>query len=175
MSLSMTSYDQQTSKRVWILMATTLALTLAACSPATLTEQILESQEGVGNVEIDEDDGSVKIEIEDEDGDASVVLGGGEVPDGFPIPIADGGTVVAVMEQGSEATVSLTYDSGDFDAIKSFYEQWIDSSGFGVVNKFETSAPKSISWGLEDGDVSYNITVSEAGEDLFVNLFVTNG
>jgi len=171
----MTSYDQQTSKRVWILMATTLALTLAACSPATLTEQILESQEGVGNVEIDEDDGSVKIEIEDEDGDASVVLGGGEVPDGFPIPIADGGTVVAVMEQGSEATISLTYNSAEFDAIKSFYEQWIDSSGFGVVNKFETSAPKSISWGLEDGDVSYNITVSEAGEDLFVNLFVTNG
>ncbi len=154
-------------------MAATLVVTLAACSPATLTEQILEGQEGVDNVEIDEEDGSIKIEVSDDEGGGSVSIGGGDVPDDFPIPVADGGTVMAVMEQGSDSSVSLTYDSADFDAIKAFYEQWIGSSGFEVVNKFETSAPKSISWGLEDGDVSYNITVSEAGEETFVNLFVT--
>ena len=44
-----------------------------------------------------------------------------------------------------------------------------------MVNKFESSTPKAISWGLQIGDDTYNITVSEAGEEIFVNLFVTNG
>ena len=95
----------RTPKYRWVVLSGALVVTLAACSSTTVTEQILEGQEGVGNVEIDEEDGNVKIEIESEDGEASVVIGGGEVPDGFPIPIADGGTVMAVGEQGSEATV----------------------------------------------------------------------
>jgi hypothetical protein len=165
----------RTPKYRWVALSAALVMTLAACSPATLTEQILEGQEGVGNVEIDEEDGTVKIEIESEDGEASVVIGGGEVPDGFPIPIADGGTVTAVMEQQSDFSVSLSYDGSDYDRVKAFYEDWIDASGFEVVNKFETSAPKSISWGLEDGDASYNITMSGASEETFVILFVTNG
>jgi hypothetical protein len=77
------------------------------------------------------------------------------------------------MEQQSDVSVSLSYDGSDYDRVKAFYEDWIDASGFGVVNKFETSAPKSISWGLEDGDASYNITMSGASEETFVSLFVT--
>jgi hypothetical protein len=159
----------------WILVAGTLLMTLAACSPATLTEQILESQEGIDNIEIDEEDGTIKIEVSDEEGSGSVSIGGGDIPDGFPIPVPDGGTVMAVLEQESNFTVSLSYSSADFDAIKAFYEKWIDSSGFEVVNKFETSAPKSVSWGFENGGDTYNISVAEAGEDTFVNLFVTEG
>jgi len=165
----------RTPKYRWVVLSGALVVTLAACSSTTVTEQILEGQEGVGNVEIDEEDGNVKIEIESEDGEASVVIGGGEVPDGFPIPIADGGTVMAVGEQGSEATVSLSYDGSDYDSVKAFYEDWIEGLGVEVVNKFESSTPKAISWGLQIGDDTYNITVSEAGEEIFVNLFVTNG
>jgi hypothetical protein len=163
----------RTLKYRWIVVSGFLVVTLAACSPASLTEQILENQEGVGNVEIDEEDGSVKIEIEDEEGDASVVFGGGEVPDGFPIPIADGGTVMAVMEQQSDSTVSLTYDGADYDTLKAFYEEWVNSSNAEELNKFETSAPKSITWTLEDGNDSYTVQVIETGDQTTVNLFVT--
>jgi hypothetical protein len=165
----------KTLKHRWIAVSVTLVMTLAACSSSTLTEQIIESQEGVGNVEIDEEDGTVKIEIENEEGDVSAVFGGGDVPSGFPIPIADGGTVVAVIEQDSNSTVSLSYDSADYDTIKAFYEEWIAGSGAEVLNKFESSAPKTIAWTLEDGDDSYTVTVSEAGEETFVNLLVMKG
>ena len=159
----------------WIAVSGTLVMTLAACSPSALTEQIIESQEGVGNVEIDEEDGTVKLEIEDEEGDVSAVFGGGDVPNGFPIPIADGGTVIAVIEQQSDSTVSLSYDSADYDTIKAFYEEWIKNSGVEVLNKFESSAPKTTAWTLENGDDSYTVTVSDAGEETFVNLLVIKG
>ncbi len=165
----------KTLKYRWIVVSGFLVVTLAACSPASLTEQILEGQEGVGNVEIDEDDGTFKIEIEDEEGNVSAVIGGGDVPDGFPIPVADGGTVMAVFEQQSDSTVSISYDGADYDAIKAFYEEWVDSSGLEVLNKLEISSPKSASWSLQKGEDSYNITVAETGEETFVSLFVTKG
>ena len=150
-------------------------MTVAACSPTTLTEQIIEGQEGIDNIEIDEEDGTVKIEVSDDEGGGSISIGSGEVPDGFPIPVPDGGTVMAVIVQGSNGTVSLSYEGADYDNVKSFYENWIDSLGVEVVNKFESSSPKSISWGLENGDDTYNITVAESGEDTFVNLVATQG
>lgn len=165
----------KTLKHRRIAVSLTLVMMLAACSSSTLTEQIIESQEGVGNVEIDEEDGTVKIEIEDEEGDVSAVFGGGDVPNGFPIPIADGGTVVAVIEQESNSTVSLSYDSADYDTIQAFYQEWIDGSGAEVLNKFESSVPKTTAWTLEKGDDSYTVTVSEAGEETFVNLLVMKG
>jgi hypothetical protein len=165
----------KTLKYRWVVVSGFLVVTLAACSPASLTEQIIEGQEGIGDVEINEDDGTFKIEIEDEEGDVSAVIGGGDVPDGFPIPVADGGTVMAVFEQQSDSTVSISYDGADYDAIKAFYEEWVDSSGVEVLNKLEISSPKSASWSLQKGDDSYNITVAEAGEETFVSLFVTKG
>ncbi|MFV1960627.1 MAG: hypothetical protein ACC658_02220 [Acidimicrobiia bacterium] len=163
----------KTMKYRWVIVSGFLVVTLAACSPASLTEQILENQEGVGNVEINEEDGTFKIEIEDEEGDVSAVFGGGEVPDGFPIPIADGGTVAAVLEQQSDSTVSLTYDGADYDKLKAFYEEWVNSSSAEELNKFETSAPKSITWTLGDGNDSYTVQVIETGDQTTVNLFVT--
>ncbi len=163
----------KTMKYRWVIVSGFLVVTLAACSPASLTEQILENQEGVGDVEINEEDGTFKIEIEDEEGNVSAVIGGGEVPSGFPIPVADGGTVSAVFEQESDSSVTISYAGADYDGVKAFYEKWVNSSNAEVLNKFESSSPKSISWTLEDGDDSYNITVAEAGEDTFVSLFVT--
>jgi hypothetical protein len=159
-------------KHRWGVISPALVIALAACSPAGLTEQIIESQEGVGDVEIDEDEGTVKIEIEDEEGDASVVFGGGEVPEGFPIPIADGGTVLQVVEVQSNSSVSLNYEVADYDRVKAFYEEWIDSTGAEQVNKFESSEPRSIMWTLQDGDNSYSVQVVEAGDLIVVNLLV---
>ncbi len=53
-----------------VLASVVLTMVLAACGTA-ITEQLIESQEGVGNVEIDENSGSVVIEFEDEEGETS--------------------------------------------------------------------------------------------------------
>ncbi len=79
-------------------------LLLAACSPGEeLTEQIAESQEGVGDVEIDEDSGEVSVESDE----GSATFGGGELPDDFPIDMPEGGEVQSVIE-----TVQVTIMTG---------------------------------------------------------------
>lgn len=44
-----------------------------------------------------------------------------------------------------------------------------------MLNKFESSAPKTTAWALENGDDSYTVTVSEAGEETFAGLLVMKG
>lgn len=161
-------------KRTAIVM-TSLFLAVAACSPGgTLAEQVLESQEGIENVEIDEDTGEVKIEVEGEDG-GSLSVGGGDVPDDFPIPIPDGGEIRSVFETEDEANVQASYGSGDFDAIKTFYEDWSASAGDEVQGTFETSDPPSYSVTVIDGDRSYSIGVAQVGDEVIVNAFVGRG
>ncbi|MEA1901900.1 MAG: hypothetical protein U9N56_00065 [Actinomycetota bacterium] len=149
-----------------------MALLVASCSGGDVAERIIEGQEGVGDVEVNEDDGSVKIEIEDEEGDISASFGAGEIPDGFPIDVPNGGSVMAVVEQSDDATVSLSYNSSEFDSIVGFYEDWIAGTGSEVVNKLEVANPKSVAWTVEDGDSRYSISVSDTGSEIFVNLFV---
>ena len=160
-------------KRTAIAM-TALFLVIAACSPGTVTEQILEGQEGIENVEIDEDTGEVKIEVEGEDG-GSVSIGGGEVPDDFPIPLPDGGEVRAVFETDDEANVQASYDTGDFDSIRAFYQDWSASAGDEVQGTFETSAPPSYGVTVIDGDRSYTVSVSQVGDEVIVNAYTGRG
>ena len=134
-------------------------LTISSCSPGeSIAEQILEGQEGITDVEIDEEDGTVKIE--GEDGDSSFSIGGGELPEGFPIDVMAGGSVEAVFEQLSGDTVSLTYTTG-YDDMAGFYQNWVSKSGFEETYKLESSDPKQINWGLADGNLFYGITVAE--------------
>lgn len=150
---------------------TVLALGVLACSPGEeLTERVLESQEGIGNVEIDEQSGEVRIE--GEGGDASGVLGGGEVPDEFPVDVPNGGEVQAVLEQGSDATVSIVYRDDDFDSIAGFFELWVEGSGLEEVSKFEASDPPSVGWTVTEGDATYSISVVENAGEVLVNVIV---
>ena len=171
------------------------ALTLTACSGTELTERIIEGQEGVGDVEISEDDGTVEMEImtedgdasivisEDdgtvemeivtEDGDASIVIGGGELPADFPIDVPVGGTVVSVMEAEGNTSVSLEYDDSEFASVVAFYENWVSNSGATVMSKTELSSPQVVSWLLESGDLMYNIVITEGAGQTLVTLFLT--
>ena len=105
----------------------------------------------------------------------SVVIGGGDIPDGFPIDVPGGGEVQAVFQSDTDTTVAVMLDAADYETVIAFYENWIEKTGSDVVNKFESSAPKATVWTLEDGSSSYNISVSEAGEQTIVNLFVMDG
>lgn len=132
---------------------------LGACSGGDIAEQIIEQQEGVGDVEIDEDTGEVSIETED----GSAVIGGGEIPADLPVPVPDGGTVQAVFQQDAGYSVSVQY-SGGFDDIVDFYADWIDSQGLEVANRTDSSEPNAVSWALTEGTASYSINVLDMGD-----------
>jgi hypothetical protein len=145
---------------------------MAACSGGDVAEQILESQEGVGDVDINENNGSVQIELEGEDGETAVI-GGGEVPEGFPIPVPDGGTVAAVFTQDSDATVTLSYPASEYDSLVATYQSFVDGTG-GDVNTFTSSDPESITWTVTTSDASYNISVTEGDPDVTVFLVTSS-
>lgn len=141
---------------VWLLIAL-LALALTACSSGDIAEQIVEGQEGVEDIEIDEDSGEVSIESDD----GSMTIGGGEVPDDFPIDLPGGGEVIAVIDAESSVTLSVEYDDS-FDTIVNFYENWVEASGLEIQFESSTSDPDVKSWSLAAGeDKFYSITVGE--------------
>jgi hypothetical protein len=103
-----------------------LTLVLTACQSAAenlaenITEQIAEQADGIGDVDIDLDSGEIKVETDD----GSITIGGGEVPDGFPIPFPDGYKVTSVFTNDESVAVSLAYPGGDYDQLVSFYDDW---------------------------------------------------
>jgi hypothetical protein len=157
--------------RTVVLVAIT-GFALVACSGGDVAEQILESQEGVGDVEINENNGSVQIEVEDEDGNTAVI-GGGEVPADFPIPVPDGGSVAAVFTQGSDATVTLTYPASEYDSLVATYQDFVDGTG-GEVNKVTSSSPASVTWNVTVDNAYYNISVYEGDPDVTVYLVTSS-
>jgi len=158
-------------KRV-VLGSVVLAMVLSACGGA-ITEQIIESQDGVGNVEIDENSGSVVIEFEDEEGESSGTFGGGEVPADFPVPVPSGGTVMGVFTTAGDTSLSLTYSSTEFNDIKDFYANWAASAGE-ELSTFESSSPPSVAWSIQDGDTNYNVSASDLGGEVIVTIIVSS-
>jgi hypothetical protein len=113
-----------------------IAVATAACQTASeqLTEQMIEQQEGVENVDIDADTGQVSIETED----GSLTVGGGEIPAGFPIATPSGGTVQSTISSDSEAVVTLTYDGDRYGELVAFYDDWTEGEG-GEWNRTEST------------------------------------
>ena len=116
------------SIRLLLLLAAT-ALATAACSSSAeeLAEQIAEAG-GNGNVEVDIEDETVSVSFEDESGSGSYTVGGGDVPDGFPVPLPDGGEVVSVFEAEGDTGVAVNYDAGRYGELIAFYEAWVSEA-----------------------------------------------
>lgn len=102
------------------------ALVLTACQAASeqLAEKALEQVEGAENVDIDVESGEISVETDDGE---KIVIGGGEVPDGFGIPLPSGGDVMSVFTADDSANVSLSYVGADYDEIVAFFEDWTSS------------------------------------------------
>jgi hypothetical protein len=147
------------TRRLALVLAAFGLVVVTACSGGDIAEEIIESQEGVGDVEIDEESGEVSVETDD----GNVVIGGGDIPDDFPIDVPAGGQVLGVIEQGENATVSLVYQES-FEQISGYFSDWIGSSGVEVVNEFESSTPQSVVWTLQDGEQGYSISVADLGD-----------
>jgi len=162
-------------RRTIVLLAAT-SLALSACSggdiAGNIAEEVLEGQEGVGDVEIDENNGSVVIEVEDEEGGGSAVIGGGDVPDGFPIPVPDGGNVNFTSSSEEGSSVNVTYPISEYDSLVATYQAFADSTG-GDVTTYETSNPNSQTWLVSTETESYSISVTESDPD--ANVFLVAG
>ncbi len=109
-------------KRLTILVAIG-ALLLTAC--ATPTEVIEEVTEAVPTEEVDvapdpaqNDQGRVETE------EAPVVTNGGDLPDGFPVPLPDGYTVVGVMTTDGESIVQVSYALDRRDELVEHFDEW---------------------------------------------------
>lgn len=137
-------------------------LVLAACSGGDIAENILEGQDGLDNVDISENGGTVSLDFEGEDGESgSMTFGGGDLPDDMPIDIPDGGEVVAVVSVEGSGHVSLLY-SDDYASVISFFEGQIASGGFDESQKIESGPPPVTTWILQRGDLGVSVSVSES-------------
>jgi len=158
-----------------------LALLLTACQSAAevISEQVIEEAVGGGDVKIDTDSGEISVETDD----GAMTIGGGEVPDGFPIPFPDGYEVTAVFTSGRSSTVSLSYPNGDFAAITAFFDDW--TSGESDEWSKSTSsisgddgAMEFVNWTAASGDASSGIAmrsqcVVDEGDCVAVDINVT--
>jgi len=192
------------SRARYLAVAAVVALAVAACGgsdPAEeLAEQIAEQaggdvadididaadgsmaidindDDGDGSVSIDTDnDGSVAIEIEDDDGGGTLIIGGGEVPEGFPIPVLEGGQVVSSLvassDEGSGGVVSVEYPAGTFDALVSSYQSWIDDQDLDVSRMdMTTDEGKTVQFfGTGEDGGSVMIIIGETGDGVVVAL-----
>lgn len=157
--------------RRWTIIGTALLVAMAACSSADLAENVIEQSGDVGNIEIDENDGTVVIEIQDDDGDTSAVIGGGDVPDDFPIPVPDGGNVMAVVTQGVDTSLSITYPQDQFENLKDFYSDYASNTGEVLVT-FESADPPGASWTIQTDNQTFSISVGDTGTEVSVALVV---
>jgi hypothetical protein len=155
-----------------LLFVVTMMLGLVACSPGEeLAEQIVESQEGVEDVEIDSDSGEVNVESDE----GSFTIGGGEIPDGFPIDVPVGGDVVALGDTEEATSLAMEFVGADYDDIAAFYEEWVANSGMEPVQDVQVSDPRGRAWTLQDGSDIYTISINEAGDWVALSIFVSKG
>lgn len=138
-----------------------LALLLAGCGGAsdTIAKRLAETGEGVSNVEFD--DGEVTVEFDDSQGGGSMVLGGGSVPVGLPMPVPDGGDVQSSVEQGATAAVVLGYPLDRFNELVALYSDWVDGQNAENVINANSTNPQSESWFGEISGTQFAITVVE--------------
>lgn len=182
----------KSSKIIWFL---GFVLVGTACGGDSTAERILESQEGIDNVELDEgdlsftvtdDEGNTLSVTGDEDsltitgdGGSSIgVFGGGEIPDDFPIPSPPGSDVQSVLETPGGSIVILEYarDDYSYEELVAFYEDFSRGDGIAVTGKLVSeAAPASVAWFLQVGDASYNIGVHDPTDSALLVQLTTSG
>ena len=151
---------------------------LAASGCASAAENIvenaienqLEEEGGSGNVDvnIDEDEGSVSIETDE----GSIVIGGNEIPEGFPLPIPDYEEVMGVTTQnddsGTYSSVILSFDPGDLDDVADLYEDYFDDQNWEVSRTNSSSEGSTFTMisGTSEAENASAVIAYDEGEDL---------
>ncbi len=180
-----------------------LAVVVSACGgiARNVAENVAErvAEESGGVTDVDTGDGEVTVEVQDgeteativageEDGEFTVeiredgettgsgIIGGGDIPDDFPIPIPDGGDVRGVFqttENGETTTVaSVTYPADRWDEIVEFFQNWVDGlPGDTLTAVRDAEGFKNASFYNEDAGIA--IDISSAGDTITVTVAKT--
>jgi hypothetical protein len=153
---------------------TAMGVALASCGAVTenvaenlaetAVERAIESETGESvDFDIDASGDSMVMNIETPDGTQEMTFGGGEIPEGFPLPLPDGATVQSVVTAGEAgAFVTATAPASEFDAIVDLYESFF--ADFDDV--ITTSGPEQASWASESATGFVAITLS--GEETVI-------
>lgn len=169
-------------RRVGLALLVVLATACGAIGENLAEEMIEQSAEaGGGDVNIDiDDEGQVSMSGSGPEGEQfDMTMGGGEIPDDFPIPVMDGGTVIAVnsMSSGDESStgVSIEYPADAFDQLVDFYQDYVDGLGNEDIQRSESSTAefKSVSWFSNDGQ--FNIGVNSWADQEMTSVNLNSG
>lgn len=165
-----------------------LGLVVASCGRVAqkVTENVAEKvaektaeqaagDSGDANVDINQDEGTVNIQVEEDGKKGSLTIGGNEVPADFPIPLPDGGEVIAVIDttqDGKRATtVSLTYPADRWDELVAFFQDWADGLPGDTQVTVTTGSIQSASFFNDEAEVGVGLTVT--GD--VINVVATSG
>jgi hypothetical protein len=105
-------------------------------------------------------------------GDSTISFGGGELPDGLPMPIPDGYQVIgsstfAAADQ-NRTTVTLEYPPSALDGLIETYEDYF--GGFEDVFESRTSDDASQLWSWTTSDGLQSVAVSAYDGDDYVTV-----
>lgn len=124
----------------------------------------IEGEDGENiNITGSGDDDDFSFTIEGEDGE-TFSYGGGEIPEGMQLPIADGGKVGSVMTSNEDMMVQLYYPATAFDQLVSFYDSQLNADS-DEISRFESSygsdddTIRSVSWSPDSGE--WDVSVSD--------------
>jgi len=86
---------------------------------------------------------------------------GAELPEGFPLPVPDGGTVFYSATDASAMVVMLEYPASMLEELIETYEDYF--AGKDDVQKVEMSNPTMYIWNTSDGNESVTVADNDDG------------
>ncbi|MCH4889139.1 hypothetical protein EZV73_16205 [Acidaminobacter sp. JC074] len=155
-------------KKLFVMILVVLLVLVACGKEAALEtqEKVIESQEGIENVEVDKD----QTEITTTDGTKVTVSNDMEesiaIPEAYPedvLPVFDDAHIVAASENDDGSFMIMAATNEAFDEIVSYYEEILDGS---EVTMQQTSADTYLNMGnlKEHG---YTVTISKSMDESF--------
>lgn len=154
---------------VWALLGVAFLATSCGNPAEEAAERAIEAESG-GEVDIDFDDGDGEATIEFSDGEddesGTMVIGGEDLPDDFPIPAPDGFEVSSTSsfssDDGTRHSAVLIWDRGEFDRVSDFYEDYF--AGMADINRSEFSSEGTTTrtWSTADFLTSVSVTQDDS-------------
>lgn len=128
-------------------------------------ERAVESETG-GEVSIDLDStgDTMVFSVETPEGEQEMVIGGGEIPEDFPVPVPDGVTVLSVAWGAEGGVVVASLPAGDFDSARALYDDYF--AGFDDTGTFESQ--EQLTWGSEVAGASVSLGMTEGEANLTI-------
>ena len=144
-----------------LLVAVIAALSGCATAAENVAENAIENaieNELGGDASVSVEDDSIQITSDD----GSIAMGeGAELPDGFPLPVPDGGTVFYSATDASSMVVIMEYPASMLEELIETYEDYFADQD--DVQKVEMSNPTMHIWNTSDGNQS--VTLAESDDE----------